>query len=133
MHAEPGPEYEPERATPKKKALDPIVEEEEDDDQEECQMPSPNNPYGNVMLTDYADRPDRPKACDPLKVKEESDDIFYENLFRDTTDLYEQNNSKRQFYTMPNTKIPNDQTAFARSCFGESGKLKALGQRYFSP
>lgn len=102
-------------------------------DPKPCQMPLKNNPYGNMLITDISDRPGRPEACDPELTKDESDDIFYENLYRDTTDLYEQANSKRQYYTMPNTKIANDQTAFAKLCFGNSGKLKSLGQRYYSP
>ena len=29
-------------------------------------------------------------------------------------DIYNNRNSQRQYYTMPNTQIPNDQTSFAR-------------------
>lgn len=98
-----------------------------------CQEPTKENPFANVMLTDYSDNPDRPGACDPGKASELIDDAFYEGLPRDSDDIYETGNSRRQFYTMPNTKIPNDQTAFARLCMGDSGKRKSLGQRYYSP
>lgn len=98
-----------------------------------CQMPTAENPFGNFMLADITDNPDRPGACDPETVKDEIDDQFYANLYRDTTDLFENKNSQRQFFSMPNTRIVNDQTAFARACLGNSGRLRALGQRYFSP
>lgn len=96
----------------------------------ECRRPTPDNPFSNYLLTDPADRP---AACDPEEVAEEIKDYFYANLYRDTTDLYEKKNSQRQFYSMPNTRVANDQSGFARACFGDSGRLKALGQRYFSP
>ena len=30
----------------------------------------------------------------------------------------------RQFHTMPNTKIPNDQNAFAKFCYGDMKSCK---------
>lgn len=56
-----------------------------------------DNPFGNIMLTDY-----------------ENNDIYYHNnmdKFSETdNDIYTQ----RQFFTMPSTTIPNDQTTFAK-------------------
>ena len=35
--------------------------------------------------------------------------------------------SDRNYYTMPNTEIVNDQTGFAKWCFGNSGECKSFG------
>lgn len=98
-----------------------------------CTRPTAQNPFMNVMLADIAENPDRPRACPIDSVKDEVDDHFYRDLYRDAGDLYQTKSNERQFYTMPNSMVAADQTAFAKSLFGSSGKLKALGQRYYSP
>lgn len=75
-----------------------------------CQAPTKENPFSNVLLTDYQDRPDRPPACSPGATSEA---LFYEGLFMNTTDVYNRQVNSRQFYSTPNTQIPNDQTGFA--------------------
>ncbi len=49
-----------------------------------CVMPTTNNPFMNVLLTDYVDDPNRPEACDITdpEVKKEVDGIFWENNIR---------------------------------------------------
>ena len=37
---------------------------------------------------------------------------------RDVGDLYGKSNDQRQYYTMPSTTIPNNQTSFAKWCYG---------------
>jgi hypothetical protein len=80
-----------------------------------CQLPSSNNPFMNVLLTDRKYRPHRPKACNPLKkkVKESIEDNFNINLYKNVSDVYGKDNSQRQYYTTPSTTIPNDQDSFA--------------------
>ena len=39
---------------------------------------------------------------------------LHANLFKDVNDVFGKMNSQRQFYTMPNTKIPNAQDDFAK-------------------
>ena len=34
-----------------------------------CSMPTKDNPMGNVLMSDYADRPDRPQSCHYPTVK----------------------------------------------------------------
>ena len=34
--------------------------------------------------------------------------------YRDPNDIYNRISSERQFYTTPNTTVPNDQTGFAK-------------------
>ena len=42
-----------------------------------------------------------------------------ERLFKDLADAYDFDNSMRTFYATANTKIPNDQDAFAEFCYGD--------------
>ena len=101
---------------------------------EEHHLPTKTNPFGNVMLTEIHDNPTRkpaPSLNNPL-IKEDVKDTFKKTvadmqgvkgidkrLFADLGDSYELDLSLRNFYTMPNTSIPNDQDAFAKFCYGD--------------
>lgn len=80
-----------------------------------CQPPVNGNPFMNVTMADLMDNRTRPAACiaTDAKVDEKINEIFNYNLFRDVDDVFNRNNNQRQFYTMPSTTIPNDQTSFA--------------------
>lgn len=85
--------------------------------------PTIDNPFMNPLLTDYIDRPNRIAAnntTDDMRrsLREEINQKFYFNLYRDVDDIWEKDNSQRQFYTMPATTIPNDQGTFAEWCYG---------------
>jgi hypothetical protein len=99
------------------------------------QAPTPQDPLMNVLLTDIQDRPTRPAAEPAFNPKVEHDinqsaQTFVVNgmdgnnadledrLFRDLGDNYEFSNSMRNYFATPNTKIPNDQHAFAEFCYG---------------
>ncbi len=79
-----------------------------------CTKPTLDNPFMNVSYVDNLENPDRPEACDinDPEIKEDIDNKFYNNLFRETSDLFGKFNSQRQFYTMPSTTIPNDRESF---------------------
>ena len=87
--------------------------------------PTKDNPFMNVMLDDYENNVDRVAENEAElydldnyeKVQEDIDNNFSNNLFTDMTDIYNNRNSQRQYYTMPNTQIPNDQTSFAKWCY----------------
>ena len=80
--------------------------------------PTTNNPFMNINL--ITDKRDKPKAVDYYDNKEIKKDVtnrFNFNLYRDVSDLYNKNNSQREYYTMPSTTIPNEQTSFAKWCY----------------
>ena len=87
---------------------------------EECTLPTLDNPFMNVTMKDMLNidpkNPGRPKACDTTnpEVKKKMDEMFNHNLFKDVNDVFGKMNSQRQFYTMPNTTIPNAQDDFAK-------------------
>jgi len=74
--------------------------------------PTIDNPFMNVLLTDYVDKPDR-QVVTKETLDDEIEDKFYFNLYREVGDVYEKNHSERQFFTMPWTTIPNAQGDFA--------------------
>jgi hypothetical protein len=93
-------------------------------DERGCQMPTPDNPMGNVLMTDYTDAPNRLEACyyptvKPF-VKSYLDDRIPYDAGRSRSALPERQRAAaaRQFVTAPVSKIPGDQTAFAEWCYG---------------
>ena len=62
----------------------------------------------------------RKPACnvsDPdvsMTINEKFDDSLTERLYTDTTNIYNSRTNQRAFYTMPVSRIPNDQSSFAK-------------------
>lgn len=79
-----------------------------------CTTPTKENPFMNVLINEYHDNPERDAACDVSDVKKYVDDYFQQDLYRSVDDIYNKNSSLRQYYTTPNTSIPNDQEGFAK-------------------
>jgi hypothetical protein len=105
---------------------------QEDFTQEKCSKPTENNPFMNVLMSDYMNYDEnkilKPKlpacnASDP-EIKKEMLDNFNKNIFRDVSDLFGKMNSQRQFYTMPNTEIPNRAGEFRKWLFGDMKTCK---------
>jgi hypothetical protein len=84
----------------------------------ECTWSSRTNPFANVLLTDYADDPERPPACDYDAMKHDVRRNFNRGLIRSTLDVYERENSQRQFYTTPVTTTYPDTKSFAEFVYG---------------
>lgn len=81
-----------------------------------CQAPTRGNPFMNVTMVDLMSNRMRPVACsvsNPL-IKEEIRDNYEKDIIKDIEDVFERDHSSRQFYTMPSSTIPNDQTSFAK-------------------
>jgi hypothetical protein len=94
-----------------------------------------NNPLGNVLLTEIMDKPKR-KPAPPSFSTEVYEDISNntkkmiqtlnpgikntnQQLFGDLGEKFEFDQSMWQYYSNPNTKIPNDQGAFADFLYGD--------------
>lgn len=93
------------------------------------------NPLGNVLLTEITDNPQR-KAAPPAFNTEVYEDInnstkkmvqflnpdiknTNKQLFGDLGEKFEFDQSMWYYYSTPNTKIPNDQGAFANYLYGD--------------
>jgi len=83
-----------------------------------CTLPTITNPFMNInQITDQRNKPHACKYYDNEEVAKKVERDFNYNLYRDVSDLYSKKNSQREYYTMPSTTIPNDQTSFARWCY----------------
>jgi hypothetical protein len=80
-----------------------------------CRKPTKNNPFMNVLVSDYGNTND-PVSCNPelTGIKEKIESSFQDNLYRSVDDVWNRENSQRQFYTMPVDTVPNKQTEFAK-------------------
>jgi hypothetical protein len=119
-----------------------VLEEDTLDYEEEkkkgiFQEPSKNNPYGNVLPVDIKENPGR-KPAPPAYNKDVDDEIksavkdnFNKKIFRDLGDNISFDESQRQFMTMPNTTIPNNQRGFAEFCYGNLASDKENGLEQF--
>jgi hypothetical protein len=91
----------------------------------QCQVPTRDNPMGNVLMSDYTDRPDRPSACDVSTVHNDINSILFERIpygptrSRSSMPDVQRNAYARQFVTSPVSSIPGDQTEFAEWLYGE--------------
>ena len=108
--------------------IEPFVEIKKEEQVEMCQRPTKNNPFMNFTVGDLIDNPHRPKACSYEKSKEDIRREFKSNLHTDINDIWGKNISDRNFYTMPNTNLVNDQMEFARWKLGISGNCKTNGE-----
>ena len=85
--------------------------------------PTINNPFMNVMLSDYQN-PLRPPAA-PVNepdIKQTLDSFFKTQWYADTTDVFGKSQSQRQFITQPSTTIPNDRETFQNWLYKIPGK-----------
>ena len=98
------------------------------DKKDKCYKPTDENPFMNFTLDDYYKNVDRPANCPVPLVRDEMRKKFLKRIVPDPADLWGQNISDRNFYTMPNTKVVNDQTDFANYCYGTMGQCKANGK-----
>jgi len=92
------------------------------------------NPFMNVPIADYGARQNygsSEKVCDSNCKKN-----FYKTLFQDPSDnLWQKSASERQYYTTPNTSVPNEQSKFAQWLYGNNqvGKSGSIYDRYGYP
>lgn len=87
--------------------------------------PNVENPFMNInLITDNKEKEVAPPSWNNDKIKEDIEDKFGYNLYRDVGDLYGKSNSQRQYYTMPSTTIPNNQTSFAKWCYSTGPTCK---------
>jgi hypothetical protein len=100
-----------------------------------------NNPFGNVLMTDYKYNPNKkavnseytPDLENSLNrkikefiVQENSDNNEINNLFNNVGDQFKFEQNNHQFYTNPSTTIPNKQDDFLSFCFGTLPSEKPL-------
>lgn len=122
--------------------LQRIPSQETDSLERDCVLPTVDNPFMNFnYITDNYHRDPACKAWlyddeQSQQVRQEVTESFNYDLYRDVGDLYSKNNSQRQFFTMPWTSWPNDQTTFAKWLYRTGPTCKELGAKcapYWNP
>jgi hypothetical protein len=87
--------------------------------------PTDNNPFMNInLITDDKTKEKSPPSWNNETIQKEIEKKFEHDLYKDVGDLYGKSNSQREFYTMPSTTIPNDQTSFAKWCYSQGPTCK---------
>lgn len=75
-----------------------------------CSVPTNDNPFMNFLVTDKRDKKPACPSYNNPEIKEVMEDKFNRKLYRDINSVYNNENSQREFYTMPNTQAMNKQT-----------------------
>ena len=95
----------------------------------EFTVPTKKNPLMNILIDEYSENPKRNPAA-PAYVEKINEEIN-ENaksqdarLFKNLGDNLAFQHSMRNFYSMPNTQIPNGQKDFANFCYGNMPSCK---------
>jgi hypothetical protein len=92
-----------------------------------CTNPTKKNPFMNFTLDDYINNINRPPSCPYDKVKNKMRKEFRKDIVQDPADLWGQNISDRQFFTMPWTTVVNNQSSLGKWLYGNSGECKNMG------
>jgi len=101
------------------------------------------NPFGNVLLTDIMDTPNRPAAAPSFNpdvyddidsaVKKQTQMLYpgiintTKQLYGDLKDNYDLDNSMMRFYSTANTRVCNDQGAYGEWLYGNMPSGKSSG------
>ena len=79
-------------------------------------MPTANNPFMNVLLTEIQDNPDREDAApvtdENVRVAINKAFQSTSDIYMDTSDVFDQAQAVRTFKTLQSSRIPNDQDGF---------------------
>lgn len=86
-------------------------------------LPTVDNSMGNVLLSDYVDNPDRPAAAWYPSMRTQVQQVWSQ-----IHPFERQRDAERNFYPMPSTTIPNDQTGFAQAAYGKPFAAKCHDQ-----
>ena len=90
----------------------------------ECRQPTKNNPFSNTLVNEYG-HDLGPPPCEYDEVKDQIEKNFNEGLFKDLEDVFDKQNSQRQFYTHPTGGNPPDTKAFSEFLYGNSKNCKS--------
>jgi hypothetical protein len=113
------------------------------------QQPTPENPFSNVLVSDYDNNPYKlpaPPSSNPVVHDLITQNVMQsvqqahpnqpnitDKLYRDVNEQLNFEQSMRPFMSNPATTIPNDQGAFAQFCYGDmisckEGNMFACGR-----
>ena len=90
--------------------------------------PTADNPYMNIVFSDYLDGGNVPEPLNSsdenVDTQDKSLNLYNSTIYRNIEDVFERQNSQRLFYTLPVVTIPNNQTEFARWLYDTGPRCK---------
>lgn len=88
-----------------------------------CIAPTPTNPFMNRAIgdTSFSNVP----SCEANR--ENADAMWRLGLYQNVDDVYDRHLTSRQFYTVPDSRLPNDQTHFAQMLYGDGVRRRTHG------
>lgn len=94
-----------------------------------CIKPTKENPFMNPIIPLVFEKSDitgSSGACsiNNSKIQDQIDTLYDESMYRDSDDIYDRTTGKRQFYTVPGSRIPNDQSVFANWLYNRGQTCK---------
>ena len=91
-----------------------------------CTRVTVDNPFMNPSIADLTFNPEKPAACDITNdsVKSNIEAKFNSRQFRDVNDLFNNQSSQRQFYTLPSTTIPNNREGLTNWLYNRGDTCK---------
>ena len=81
---------------------------------EGCKIPTNNNPFMNPILFNKDNNVPPCSSYDNKGVQRKIEEAFNTTLYRQSSDIFNKNNSQRQFYTVPSKTLLNDQDTFKK-------------------
>lgn len=88
-----------------------------------CRPSTRENPFANTTVNEYNTEKTLLQPCGVKEIAEDAKRHFNEGLPRDFGDIYEKNNSQRQFHSMPGGGVP-DTGAFREFLYGGATNCK---------
>lgn len=84
-----------------------------------CKRPTAENPFMNIVFSDFLDLKNVPQACnvDNEDIQKEMNNLYNSSIFRTVDDVFSRNNSQNMFYTVPNNLDAEGQTNFRNWLF----------------
>lgn len=100
-----------------------------------CREPTVENPFMNVVFSDYLNMENVPVPCNSPDehINQEMNNYYNSSIYRDVSDVFERDNSQRNFYTPPIKITPESQTDFANWLYkrGPTCKEQTSSCQYF--
>lgn len=86
-----------------------------------CRIPTKDNPFMNPLLSDFGNNVEVKESCtsfDNKGIQKKIDEYFDQGIYKEFSDIFNNKNSQRQFFTVPGREVPNDQGSFAQWLYG---------------
>jgi len=90
------------------------MEKSETIEKKTCRKPTVENPFNNIVFSDYLQEGNIPQPCNSNEeTLTEMQNLYNSSIFRNLSDVFERENSQRTFYTVPITQTAESQKDFA--------------------